>query len=41
MKRTSAIILAALAAAALFGGLCMPCWWPRTFPSPPSPRLTA
>ena len=30
MKRPFAIILAAVAAAALFG-LCMPCWWPRTF----------
>jgi hypothetical protein len=27
---TTAIILAALAAAAVFGGLCMPFWWPRT-----------
>ena len=22
-------------------GLCMPCWWPRTFPSQPPPRFTA
>src|SRR5262245_29732207 len=42
MKRTFALILAALAAAALFGGgLCMPCWWPRTFPSQPPLRFTA
>jgi hypothetical protein len=39
MKRTFAMILAALTAAALFGGLVYAVRWPRTFPSQAPPRF--
>jgi hypothetical protein len=41
MKPTFAIIVAALAAAALFGGLVHAVLWSRTSPSQPPPRFMA